>query len=129
MTRLGLAAVTLTVLDVLHALDHTRQDRQLAKEVYVVGVSGWVMLGLLLYLVFARHRWAPLYALATGASVLLGFTAVHLAPHWSAFSDPYSRFDPDALSWVLIVLPMLAAAWLAYEGATRLPRAAAALPR
>jgi hypothetical protein len=108
-TPLGRAALLLAATDVLHALDHTRQGRDLASEVYVAGVAGWIAIGLLLVLVARGHRLAAPYAGAVGASVAAGFLAVHVAPHWSALSDPYSAFDPDALSWALVVVPVLAA--------------------
>ena len=108
-TALGRAALLLTALDVLHALDHTRQGRDLASEVYVAGVAGWIALALLLVLIARGHRLAAPYAALVGISVAVGFLAVHIAPHWSSFSDPYSRFDPDALSWVLVALPIVAA--------------------
>jgi hypothetical protein len=108
-TALGRAALLLTAADVLHALDHTRQGRDLASEVYVAGVAGWIALAVLLVLVARGHALAPLYAAAVGVSVAVGFVAVHLAPHWSAVSDPYSAFDADALSWALVALPILAA--------------------
>jgi hypothetical protein len=112
-TALGRAALALTGADVLHALDHTRQGRVLPAEVYVAGVSGWIALALLLVLVARGHRLAGPYAAAVGLSVAAGFLAVHVAPHWSAFSDPYAAFRPDALSWALVVLPIAAALWLA----------------
>jgi hypothetical protein len=108
-TPLGRAALLLTAADVLHALDHTRQGRHLPSEVYVAGVAGWIALAVLLVLVARDHRLAAPYAAAVGVSVAAGFLAVHLAPHWSAFSDPYSAFAPDALSWALVVVPVLAA--------------------
>jgi hypothetical protein len=111
-TPLGRAALALTVADVLHALDHTRQGRTLGAEVYAAGIAGWIALALLLVLVARGHRLAAPYALAVGLSVAIGFVAVHVAPHWSAFSDPYSAFSPDALSWALVVVPLAAALWL-----------------
>jgi hypothetical protein len=108
-TPLGRAAVLLAGADVLHALDHTRQGRDLASEVYAAGVAGWIAIGLLLVLVARCHQLAAPYAAAVGVSVAAGFLAVHVAPHWSALSDPYSAFDPDALSWALVVVPVLAA--------------------
>jgi hypothetical protein len=116
-TALGRAALLLVAADVLHALDHTRQGRDLASEVYVAGVSGWIALALLLVLVARAHPLAPLYAAAVGASVGIGFLAVHVVPHWSSFSDPYSAFDPDALSWALVVVPVLAAVNLVVQAA------------
>ena len=46
----------------------------------------------------------------------LGFVAVHLAPHWSMFSDPYADRDLDAGSWIQMLAALAAGAWLAYEG-------------
>jgi hypothetical protein len=116
-TALGRAALALTVADVLHAADHTRQGRHLASEVYVVGVAGWIALAVMLVLIARRHPLAAPYAAAVGASVAIGFVAVHVAPHWSAFSDPYSAFHPDALSWALVVVPVAAAVNLVAQAA------------
>jgi len=122
-TPLGRAALLLTAADVLHALDHARQGRDLSSEVYVAGVAGWIALAVLLVLVAREHRLAAPYAAAVGVSVAAGFLAVHIAPHWSALSDPYSRFDPDALSWALVVLPVLAALNLVAQAARAHARA------
>ena len=74
-------------------------------------------LALLLVLVARDHRLAAPYAAAVGVSVAVGFLAVHVAPHWSSFSDPYSGFDPDALSWALVAVPVLAAINLVAQAA------------
>jgi hypothetical protein len=116
-TPLGRAALLLVAADIAHALDHTRQGRDLAAEVYAAGVSGWIALGLMLVLIARGHRLAAPYAAAVGLAVAAGFAAVHLAPHWGAFSDPYSAWDPDALSWALVVLPLLAAVNLVAQAA------------
>jgi|1185.fasta_scaffold584174_2 hypothetical protein len=116
-TALGRAALVLTVADVLHAVDHTRQGRHLASEVYVAGVAGWIALAVLLVLIARRHPLAAMYAAAVGASVAFGFVLVHVAPHWSALSDPYSGFDADALSWALVVVPVAAAVNLVVQAA------------
>jgi hypothetical protein len=107
-TALGRAALALTASDVLHALDHARQSRDLAGPVFAAGVAGWIALAVLVVLVARHHRLAAPYAAAVGLSVAAGFVAVHVAPHWSAFSDPYSDVSADALSWALVVLPVLA---------------------
>jgi hypothetical protein len=107
-TPLGRAALLLVAADVLHALDHTRQGRSLATEVYAAGVAGWIALAVLLVLVARRHALAPVYAAAVGLSVAAGFVAVHVAPHWSAFSDPYPDAHLGALSWALVVVPVVA---------------------
>jgi hypothetical protein len=124
-TALGRAALLLTVTDVLHALDHTRQGRDLASEVYVAGVAGWIALAVLLVLIARGHRLAAPYAAAVGVSVAAGFLLVHVAPHWGAFSDPYSAFDADALSWALVVLPVAAAINLVVQAAAALRAAPA----
>jgi hypothetical protein len=108
-TPLGRAALLLTAADILHALDHTRQGRDLASEVYLAGVAGWIALALLLVLIARGHRLAAPYAAAVGVSVAAGFLLVHVAPDWSPFSDPYSAFGAGALSWALVVVPVLAA--------------------
>jgi hypothetical protein len=117
-------------LDIGHAIDHTRQGRDLATEVYTVGMTGWVATAVLLVLIVRGYRLAPLLATLSGAAVVLGFLAVHIAPEWSAFSDPYGDFDPDAVSWALVALPMLAGLNLAITGArwVRQPLPAPASP-
>ena len=127
-TPLGRAALALTAADVLHALDHTRQGRHLPAEVYLAGVSGWIALAALLVLVARGHRLAAPYAAAVGASVAVGFLLVHVAPHWSAFSDPYSGFDPDALSWALVAVPVGAALWLVVRAVQAMGAPAPATP-
>jgi len=116
-TPLGRAALLLVAADVAHALDHTRQGRNLAAEVYTAGVAGWIALAALLVLVSRRHRLAAPYAAAAGAAFAGGLLAVHVVPRWSAFSDPYSAWDPDALSWALVVIPLLAAVNLVVQAA------------
>jgi hypothetical protein len=124
-TALGRAALVLTVADVLHAVDHTRQARHLASEVYVVGVAGWIALAVLLVLIARRHALAAPYAAAVGVSVAAGLVAVHVAPHWGAFSDPYPAFDADGLSWALVALPVAAAVNLVAQAARARSRAVA----
>jgi hypothetical protein len=116
-TALGRAALLLIAADVLHALDHTRQGRDLTAEVYGAGVAGWIALAVLLVLVARGHRLAAPYAAAVGLSVAAGFLLVHVAPRWSAFSDPYQGFEADALSWVLVAVPVLAGLNLAAQAA------------
>jgi hypothetical protein len=116
-TPLGRAALLLVAADVAHALDHARQGRDLAAEVYTAGIAGWIALAVLLVLVVRGHRLAAPYAAAVGLAVAVGFVAVHVLPHWSAFSDPYSGWEPDALSWALVVVPVLAALNLVAQAA------------
>ncbi|MEA2249581.1 MAG: hypothetical protein QOH46_4110 [Solirubrobacteraceae bacterium] len=112
-TSLGRAALLLAAADILHAVDHLRQDRPLSAEVYSAGVAGWIALGVLLVLVARGHRLAEPYAAAVGGSFAAGLLAVHVLPHWSVLSDPYADAGVDALSWVLVAVPVAAAMALA----------------
>ena len=93
-----MASAVLVSLNALHGLDHVRQGR-LSGEV-VVGGQGLLLLALLpLVLSFRGHRLAPLAAASVGLWTALAVAASHLAPHWSAFSDPYADHDLDVFSW------------------------------
>lgn len=73
-----------------------------------------------LVLVFRRHAWAPSAAIAIGFSSAVGFTAVHLLPHWSSFSDSFTGglIDPrvTALSWTAVLFEIGADIALAWAG-------------
>jgi hypothetical protein len=122
VNALARASLIYLVLTVVHAADHARQGRDLATEVSTVGLLGLFTSVVLLVLALRRHEQAPTLAVLLGGGAFLGFAAVHLLPHWSAFSDPYADFDLDALSWVLVVLPMLSAAYLLAVGLRFGPR-------
>ena len=79
---------------------------------------------LTLVLALVRHPRAPLWAAVVGAWSALGVLASHAAPHWSAFSDPYTQIHADALSWVVMLAEVAAAAWLGYVGFRELRRPA-----
>jgi hypothetical protein len=64
-----------------------------------------------------------------GLSAAAGIAASHLAPHWSAFSDSYPQIHADAISWVVVLLEIGAAALLAVVGAVELRRASSPGPR
>ena len=139
MRRLLAANAALAALLVLHIADHTvRQpaDAQLGLVASLPGLLGTVAVLLTLMLVARRQRWAPLLAGAIGLATALGFVAIHLAPHWSMFSDPYPGRSLDAASWIQMSASLVCGLWLAYEGrrvtATRRPAgwsAASGAPR
>jgi hypothetical protein len=54
----------------------------------------------------------------------LGVLASHVAPHWSALSDSYFEIDADALSWVVMLAEVVAAAYLGLVGFRELRRPA-----
>ena len=41
-------------------------------------------------------------AAVVGFSGAAGIVASHIAPHWSALSDPYPDISVDALSWAVM---------------------------
>jgi hypothetical protein len=78
---------------------------------------------LTLVLAVRHHPRAPLWAAVVGTWSALGVIASHVAPHWSAFSDSYFEIDADALSWVVMLAEVAAAAWLGFAGFRALRRA------
>jgi len=121
--RLTTAAAVFLAANALHSLDHARQgfDR-LTPEIVSAGTL--LSLGAVLALVLALRadrRAAPV-CVAIGAGAVLGVVASHLAPHWSAFSDPYPDLSLDVLSWVVMLAEIVAALVLAVAGARELPR-------
>ena len=54
----------------------------------------------------------------------LGVIASHVAPHWSAFSDSYFEIHADALSWIVMLAEVVAAAYLGFVGFRELRRPA-----
>src|SRR4051812_50220796 len=95
-TALGRAALLLTAVDVLHAVDHTRQGRDLASEVYVAGVAGWIALALLLVLIARVHRLAAPYAALVGISVAAGFPPRPRPPPLGPVTGPDPPVRPRA---------------------------------
>lgn len=117
MRRLLVPTLGFGAAQILHTLDHVlRQDRSLPTEINVVGLAGLAGTAILLILVLSGHRLAPLGAAIVGLGNAAGFAAVHLAPHWSAFSDPYPDLGLDAVSWASLALAIAAALWLGSAG-------------
>jgi hypothetical protein len=127
MTRLAGAAALFVAANVLHSLDHVRQgvDR-LALEVVAGGTLLSIAALLALVLALRRDPRAPIVCTATGLAGALGVAAGHLAPHWSALSDPYPDLALDALSWAVMLAEIAAALVLAVAGARQLARHATA---
>ena len=91
--RLRAAAAWYLVAWAVHTGDHLRRGLGvLSAEVTAAGSFAAVLQIAAIAAVFLRRRWAPVAAIAVGFLDALGIAAVHLLPHWSAFSDPF----PDA---------------------------------
>ena len=121
---LVLASAALILVNALHGADHIRQGLDRLTSEVIVGGQGLLLLALIPFaLALLRHRMAPLIAALIGPWTLIAVAASHLAPHWSAFSDPYFDHDLDALSWALMLSVIATAAVLAAVGisSTRRP--------
>jgi hypothetical protein len=102
------AAVLYGIGLVVHTADHVRRGTDvLTTEVNVLGtvstLGGLVVIGLVL----ARHRLAPLAAAGFGFPVALGIAATHLLPEWSDFSDAFPGAHDTGVtmfSWLVVLV-------------------------
>lgn len=116
MRPLLLANGLLAILLAGHVADHAlRQpaDEQLSLVASLPGLLGAVAVFASLALVARRARAAAPIAFAVGLLTAAGFVAVHLAPRWSMFSDPYADRRLDAGSWAEMLLALAAGLVLA----------------
>jgi hypothetical protein len=98
------AGLAFLAANVAHTLDHLRTGTErLTTEVVAGGTAISLLAVATLYLALRRHPQAALAAAATGLAVAAGVLASHVAPHWSAFSDPYPELGADALSWAAML--------------------------
>ena len=70
-------------------------------------------------LVLMGHRWGPLVAVLTGIPVAIGVAAVHLLPHWSAFSDAFPGANDTgvtALSYTVVLIEIAGALAMGIAG-------------
>ena len=121
---LSLAASAFVAANLLHTLDHLRQGEDLATEVLAGGTVLSILAVLTLVLALRRHPRAALWAAVVGTWGALGVIASHMAPHWSALSDSYFEIHADALSWVVMLAEVVAAAYLGLVGFRELRRPA-----
>ena len=108
-----MASAWLAFLNAVHALDHLRQGLGRLSTEVLVGGQALLLLALVpLLLSSRRHRLAPLAATTVGLWTAIAVAGSHLAPHWSAFSDPYADNDLDLFSWGQMLLLIGSAAAL-----------------
>jgi len=116
--RLLLANLVLAILLVVHIADHSlRQpaDQQLSLAASIPGLAGALAVFVSLAVIAAGYRYAPQIAGTIGMLTALGFVAVHLAPHWSMFSDPYADRYLDAGSWIEMLATLTGGLLVAFE--------------
>ena len=88
---LRVAATVFAVALLVHGADHLRRGMDVVTpEVFWLGNVQLVLSLVTLVLVFRGHRWAPAFAVGIGFASAIGFSAAHLLPHWSAFSDSFT---------------------------------------
>ena len=107
------AAVFYAVAWVVHTGDHVRRGLGVETvEVSTVGGITAIAQLLVVATVFLRWRWAAVAAVAIGFPDAVGIAAVHLLPHWSAFSDAFpgaSGTGVTGFSWFAAVLEIVGA--------------------
>ena len=114
MTRLAKSELVLFALLALHTVDHAinQPARDLPAGSGLVGIAGFALVAVAVVFALSRSSYSAEVGLFAGAGTVLGFVAVHL-PGIGPLADPYPDFDPNALSWILVAAPMLAAVWVA----------------
>src|SRR4051794_4806913 len=114
---LAVGSIAFLAANVLHTLDHLRQGiGDLTTEILAGGSLITAAALVTLDLALRDDPRAPLAAAVVGLWSALGVAASHIAPHWSAFSDPYPDLDVDALSWVVMLAEIAAALTLGVLG-------------
>ena len=90
---------------VLHNADHLRRGfSAVTPQVLWTGNLSGIVVVASIALALLGHRLAPELAVATGLTMALGVSAVHLLPHWSAFSDSLSDVHADAFTWFAVLV-------------------------
>jgi hypothetical protein len=88
-------AVVFLIALLVHAADHLRRGFDvLTPTVFWAGNLQLTLAVIAVVLVFRGHRWAPAAAIAVGFPSAIGFTAAHLLPQWSTFSDSFTGAHP-----------------------------------
>jgi hypothetical protein len=107
------AAVFYAVAWAVHTGDHVRRGLGVETvEVSTLGSIAAIAQLLVVATVFLRWRWAALAAAAIGFPDAVGIAAVHLMPHWSAFSDAFPGAHGTGVtgfSWFAAVLEIVGA--------------------
>ena len=126
---LAIASIAFVAANLLHTLDHFRQGVSgLSTEILVAGTTLTALAIAVMVMALRQHPRAPAFAAVVGLSGAVGIAASHLAPHWSALSDPYPDISVDALSWAVMLLEIAAAAALAIVALRELRRAGGPQP-
>src|SRR3954469_16368600 len=118
---LALAAIAYLAANLLHGADHIRQELAGLNVAIAAGGAMLTAAGVAAVIVALRHDpRTPLGATVVGSAAAILVAASHIAPHWSVLSDSYvDDVHPDALSWLVVLLEIGAAAFLGAVGLYR----------
>jgi hypothetical protein len=124
------AAAFYLVAWAIHTGDHLRRGLGVVSvEVAVLGSVAAVLQLLAVSAVFLRWRWAAIAAAAVGFPDAVGIAAVHLLPHWSAFSDAFPGAHGtgvNGLSWAAAIIEVVGALAFGAAGVYAVRRSGAA---
>jgi hypothetical protein len=127
LDSLGVAHIAFIATLVLHDTDHLRQTRGIRgtpSAVFWAGTALALVAFASFVLTMMRHPRAAGVATGVGFVAAFGAASSHLAPHWSALSDPYAELSLDAWSWVVMVAEVAAGFVLGVVGLRTLRQAA-----
>jgi hypothetical protein len=121
-------SVTALTLAIVHDLDHVRRHNYSTGPVRILGYLALSGAILAVALAATRHRYAPAFAFLVGFTGVVGLIAVHVLPHWSFFSDPFTADHVDSLSWAIVGADVASVAALGIAGAREAFRSRAHAP-
>jgi hypothetical protein len=125
VSRIVLPALVLLALSVAHTVDHIVGHPAHGVVGLGVGYFGYFIIGITLAFALLKSPYAGLVAMATGFTTTIGLLAIHIAPDWSVFSDPYSDLDLGFVSWAIVFATMLGGIWLGVVGLQEMRRVSA----
>ncbi|MDQ3646114.1 MAG: hypothetical protein M3345_04165 [Actinomycetota bacterium] len=99
---------------IVHGADHAfRHISPTPAQLGVLGIIGLVLTTTSTGLAWIRHASAPRVGAFVGSFTAVSAAAVHLAPRWGFFSQPYSSIPVDTVSWAILTFEIAAAVVLA----------------
>lgn len=117
------SAAAFTVAFVVHNADHARRGIDVVTDHVVwAGTTVAVLASVTLTLIATRHRLAPFAATVSGLAIAGGVSASHLAPRWSALSDPLPGGAVDLVTWVAVLAEVAGALALGLVGLRQVRR-------
>lgn len=123
------ANILFVAANLLHTADHQRQGTSGLSWEIVGGAAITLAAVASLVLAWRRDERAAVFAVVIGYAAAAGIAASHLAPHWSALSDPYPAIHADAISWIVMLAEIAAAVLLGVAGVRQLRRASSTARR